>query len=385
MMANLCSLHLIAILTVVSRATPLYYSDVQSPAGGSGHNTDLSQVTALQYCIIDNCTIMRIDIGQQLDIIYTTENLLIVTPKDGRTSMVIAKLVDELPCLRYPSTTAHGQAIIQLVMCSLITAVSAYILIVQLLFKKFHTLFGKLLIFYNLSLICTNGGIAAITLTHHYITVDSQIICYAIMLTCRLTFTSSEIFATDLLSFLAYLMYRCYHLKSEISKKTSQFLLRCYTAYAVFSLTLLFFVTIAYDWKTGNGKYTILANGHCNHIDYSTYYTLFFSNFIIGINKFLQIIMFSAYLVYYYKFNLNVCPAQVSLQYNRDLVKIAIAMGASVGLAYFIFTISVILGDSYIAFVSGSILLLIQQIVIMTSYISTKKMFGLCKKYFSID
>ena len=117
---------------------------------------------------------------------------------------------------------------------------------------------------------------------------------------------SSEIFGTNLLSYLAYLMYRCYHLKSEISKKTSQFLLRCYTAYAVFALTLLFFVTIAYDWRTGNRKYTILANGHCNNIDYSTHNTLFFSSSIICINKFLQIMMFSAYLVYYYKFNLNV-------------------------------------------------------------------------------
>ena len=384
-MAYFCSLLLIAILTVASGASPFYCSDGQSPAGGSGHNTDLSQVTALQYCIIDNCTIMRIDTGQQLDIIYTTESLLIVTPKDVHTSMVIAKLVDELLCLRYPNTMAHGKVIFPLVISSLITAVSAYILIVQLLFKKFHTLFGKLLIFYNLGLICANGGVAAIILTHHYITVDSQTICYAIMLTYRLTFTSSEIFATDLLSFLAYIMYRCYHLKSEISKKTSQFLLRCYTAYAVFALTLLFFVTIAYDWSTGNGKYTILANGHCNNIDYSTYNTLYFSNSIIGINKFLQIIMFSAYLVYYYKFNLNVRAAQVSLQYDRHLIKIAIAMGASIGLSYFIFTISVILGVTRIALMTGSILLLIQQIVIMTSYISTKKIFGLCKEYFSRD
>ena len=83
--------------------------------------------------------------------------------------------------------------------------------------------------------------------------------------------------------------------------------------------------------------------------------TLFFSHSIIGIKKFLQTVIFSAYLVYYYKFNLNVRAAQVSLQYNRHLVKIAIAMGASVGLAYFIFTISVILGDSHIAFVNGAI------------------------------
>ena len=165
-----------------------------------------------------------------------------------------------------------------------------------------------------------------------------------------ITLTSTEISTTSILSLLAYIMYCYYHLKSKIHKKTSQFLLRCYAAHFVFTLILLFFVTIAYDWKTGNGKYTILTNGHCVHIDFSTYSTPYFCNLIIGINKFLQITMFSAYLFYYYKFNMNVCAAQVTLQYDRELVKIAIAMGASVGLAYFIFIISAILDYPDIAF-----------------------------------
>ena len=48
MMAYLCSLLLIAILTGASGATPLFCSDVQSPASGSGHNIDLSKVTTLK-------------------------------------------------------------------------------------------------------------------------------------------------------------------------------------------------------------------------------------------------------------------------------------------------------------------------------------------------
>ena len=99
------TLFLITILIMVSKTTPLYCSDVQSPASGT-HITDLSQVTTLQYCIINNCTIMRIDTGQQLDIVYTTENLLIVTPVGVHTSMVIGKIDDEMPCLKYHNTTA---------------------------------------------------------------------------------------------------------------------------------------------------------------------------------------------------------------------------------------------------------------------------------------
>jgi len=90
---------------MASEATLLYCSDLQSPASGS-HITDLPQVTTLQYCIINNCTIIRIDIGQQLDIFYTTENLLIVTLVGVHTSMVIGKIDDEMPCLKYHNTTA---------------------------------------------------------------------------------------------------------------------------------------------------------------------------------------------------------------------------------------------------------------------------------------
>ena len=52
------TLLLITILSVVSgQATPLYCSDVQSPASGS-HNTDLSQVTVyIHYNIVSLITV----------------------------------------------------------------------------------------------------------------------------------------------------------------------------------------------------------------------------------------------------------------------------------------------------------------------------------------
>ena len=52
MMACLTLLLITTILTVASEATPLYCSDVQSPAASGSHNTaDLSKI---QYCIINN-------------------------------------------------------------------------------------------------------------------------------------------------------------------------------------------------------------------------------------------------------------------------------------------------------------------------------------------
>ena len=215
------SLLLIAILTVTSGATPLYCSDVQSQASGN-ENTDLSQVTTLKYCIVDNCTIMRIDTGQQLDIVYTTESLLIVTPKDGQTSMVITKIDDDLPCLEYLNTTNEIQAIqyVRSIIGLSIMVVSAYVIIVHLLFKTFRSsLFGKLLMLHNLFVVLRSISATALDLMHFLIAVNSQTTCHITTIIFTLTFAGNELFATNILTHCAYLMYRCYHLKSKFLRK----------------------------------------------------------------------------------------------------------------------------------------------------------------------
>ena len=182
-----CStLLLITILTVTSGATPLYCSDVQSSASGN-HHGDLSQVISLHYCIIDNCTIMRIDTGQQLDIVYTTESLLVVTPVDGHTSMEIAKIDNEMPCLEYCNTNDGSQItavfLLQLILASLSLIVNGYIITVHLLFKELRTIFGKLLMFYSFGVMSMSSSVAALALMHQLITVNSQMICHTAMIT----------------------------------------------------------------------------------------------------------------------------------------------------------------------------------------------------------
>ena len=381
------TLLLIIILTMASGATPLYCSDVQSPASGSHDTADLSQVTTLQYCIMDNCTIMRIDTGQQLDIIYTTESLLIVTPIDDHTSMVVTKIADDnLPCLDYHNHTTSdsriGELIGSLTLTSLIIMVSGYILLVHLLFKELRTLFGKLLIFYSLSIVSMNADTFALLLMYYWIPVNSVIICYTTMITFMITYTSVELFATNLLTHVAYIMYRCYNLKAEISKKRSKFLFRCYLVYALITLILLFFVTVAYDWRTGNGRYTLLPNGHCDFIDTHSYQTLIISDIIVVINKPLQIIMLLTYLIYLYKFHVKTGAGSVNVQYNRELLKIAIAMGATISLSFFAYAF-LIFDSGFIIGFSGSVLLFIEQVLIMSIFLCTKKMSTLYKTYFS--
>ena len=59
----------------------------------------------------------------------------------------------------------------------------------------------------------------------------------------------------------------------------------------------------------------IMANSYYIYLNHPSCNNLVISNPIVAINKFLQITVFSAYLVYLYKFSMNVCAAQVSLQY----------------------------------------------------------------------
>ena len=383
-----CSaLLLITILTMTSEATPLYCSDVQPSASGS-HHGDLSQVISLHYCIIDNCTIMRIDTGQQLDIVYTTESLLVVTPVDGHTSMEIAKIDDEMPCLEYHNTNDSNQIavfLLRLILASLSLIVNGYIVTVHLLFKELRTIFGKLLMLYSFSIMSVNSCVIALSSLHHLLTVNSQTICHTAMITFILAVATYEAFAANIITHLAYTMYRCYKLKSEISTKRKQFLFRRYIFYAFVTLVLLFFLVITFDWVTGNGKYTLLPNGHCAFVDHISYTTLYLVGISTAINKLIQITMFIAYIIYFIKFNMMIRAAQTTMRYNRDLFKIAVAMGATLGLSYFIFIL--LFFDS--AFlnttveISGAFLLLIQQCVIMTSFLCTKKMSRLWKRFFS--
>ena len=65
-----------------------------------------------------------------------------------------------------------------------------------------------------------------------------------------------------------------------------------------------------------------------------------------------------AYLVYYYKLNKIIHAAQVSLQYDRELVKIAIAMGATIGLAFFLVNVTVMADSDFsdITFITSILL-----------------------------
>ena len=231
------------------------------------------------------------------------------------------------------------------------------------------------------------ASVLTLLLMNHLIVVNSQAVCHTVMIIFIIAAAKYEVFATNILTHLAYTMYRCYRLKSGISAKQEQFLFRCYFSYALFTLVLLFFLVISFDWRTGNGEYTLLPNGHCAFVDQYSYTTLYVAEIPTAVNKVMQISMFVAYIVYYVKFNLKIHRNGAAIRYNRHLFNIAIAMGATIGLSYFVF-IFLIFDSEFVDAVigiSGASLLVIQQCVIMKSFLCTEKMSGLCKRLFSRD
>lgn len=380
-----CAILLLIVTFTANEATLLHCS----PTDGSGSSgVDVhQQVSTIQYCIVDNCTIIRIDTGQKLDIVYTTESIIVINPTDGHTSSVIAKIDDEMPC-PLPNIMLYDNQMPQFIgimtISVLIITMSAYILIVHLLFKELHNLMGKLMISYNLTLAIACMNIVIWLLLHYKIPLHSQMICHIIIILHMIIYLATNTISTCTLTYLANIMYRSYKLKSNISKQRSKFLFKCYTAYVVGTIIFYLFIIIAYDLKTGNGKHTINhSNGYCNFFDDKAYDTLNISDINSVINKVIQIIMFVAYLYYFYKVNTQF--EYVNRKYSKHLFVIAISMGANIGLSEFIWlsTAAIELGDSQTASITGAIFLLIQQSVITVTFTCTPKMSRLCKELFS--
>jgi len=350
----------------------------EQPAGGSGILYG-QQVTIVPYCLVNNCTIMRIDTGEELDIIYTIQSLLIVTPSGNQTSMVIAKKGEPLSCLIV--TENHT---VELVVANieeiLLILVSGTIFVIHLLFKELRNMFGMLLMFYSVAVVLHGFVTLALVWLHIRVAAYSQMAC-SIMVYLEMEVTIiSEALATCILVHLAYIMHRSCKVRPAIPTAMSRTLLQYYIAYMVIT-TILFTILIAgFDFGTKNDKYSLLPDGYCIFIDNRKYDTINFMYAFVSLNKLLQITAFLVYLYSLYKLHTHMRSAQVNLNYRP--YRITIAMGATIGITQFICLILDIAGLSFTGRLIGDVFKLVQQCIIMTSFMCTTKMIQLCKQHF---
>ena len=373
-------MHCFAVLFVisllaVSEATILHCTNPQSKDTISGDGTvDRSEVTTLQYCIVDNCTMIRNDTGQHLDIIYTTDSLIVATLRGMHTAVVMAKMDSELVCETPLAMTEDimptRSYIISILMVTLLVMVTGYNVTIHLVYKKLRNLTGKLLMLYSFFL-ALHFITGLLLLTFNYkVTIDSIPGCYTTMIVFMTTYISSETVATCILTHVAYVMHKSDKLQ-QISADENKRLFKWYIVYMSSLTTISFLLILTYDLVTGNWRDTMLANGRCVHLNQITYGTMPFMFAISSINKALQIIMFVIYLFYYYKVrHINDNGTIIDTRKRKQkLFKIAVAMGATIGISQLFIAFNKISGGNF-AMVEhiGIILLLVQQCIIVVSF-----------------
>ena len=368
---------LFTAFVVTSEASLLQCSNMQPLSSGSGAE-DFGEVTTIQYCVIDNCTISRIDSGQKLDIIYTTESLIVVIPRGNQTSVAIAKLQIASSCTP-PHSTVYtiptGQYVVLVTLSILMVVVTSYNVINHLVFKALHYPREKLMLLYSLSLMFQFTVFIVMLSMNHMMAVNVQCTCHIMIVTFMVLAINTEALATCILAHLAYLVYRSYKMR-RISENKNKSLFRQYMTFVLCIVVSSLGSIIAYDVWTDSGRYTFSSDGYCSYYYHNySYKTMAIPYGVCGVCKTIQIIIFVIYLVYFYKLKIDCCSddnSAINRSHNASLIKVAIALGATVGVSYFIWLI-----NSPLAGIGGIALLFVQQCVIIVSF---QKMSQLCRR-----
>jgi len=133
---------------------------------------------------------------------------------------LIAKDKPVYPCEGYQVQPAK----LALIFINLLAmaAVSVLMVAIALTFEELHTLFGYLLMLYNVANVCFSIANIGIVAMEFLVAVNSHAICYFISIVCTLAGLSFEVFGTCIFHSFAYIVYRSEKLrtiKSEDRKR----------------------------------------------------------------------------------------------------------------------------------------------------------------------
>ena len=323
--------------------TAFHWSCALMPAtseDGSGvdaHATD-SEVITLQYCIIDYSTILRLDTGDQLDIVYTKDSTLVVAMKYSQTTIEVPRLCDEQVCsmddLPVDTVLPNSIYIIILVWAALLLTITSYNIVIHLLYKKLCNLMGKLLMLYSIFLAMVCVSFLMIIAFLYAFPISINHVCHAIKLVYIATYIGYEATATCILAYSAYHMRQSYKM-IPFNPREDKIVWRRYLCYIIGAIAIAMLIILTYDVGTTEGRY----NGYCSKYDlvYFTMVTLIYG--FTFINAPIQIAMFIIYL-YYYWYKMRNVQDITSYQINKKIFRVAVAMGATISIANFIFLVN---------------------------------------------
>ena len=376
------------LLSVILMVTLLDWScALMSVTGESGNGTYVPVEVTMdtwQYCIVDNSTILKLDTGERLDIVYTTNNTIVVILNDSQTAIVLPRLYDdEMACSKDDLSVDYvlpNSIYITLLVWSLVAlSVSGRNIAIHVLHKKLNNPMGNLLMWYSIFLILRSICFFILITLQFKLSSDFHSVhgCHVAKLIYIAVSIGYEAIATCILMHVAYSLQQSNKMRPVDPNKYKIFIRR-YFWYVICTVTISIFVILAYDL----GAVTRGYSRYCDRDDpvYQNMIIVMLTIFLI--NKVAQIALFIVYLYYWRKIkSLGLVTNQ---QTDKKLFRIAIGMGATISISEFIYILNGIValatGNlSASVGIIGSMILLLQHCIITGLLERVRKAFS-CKK-----
>ena len=346
---------------------------------GSGVDIPQEATTLhMQYCIIDNSTILRLDTGEKLDIIFTSNSILVVSLNRSQTSMAIPRLHNELVCSmhEFPGKIVLPTPIyiILSVWTAVILSLAIYNIVVHI---KPRNPMGKLLMWYSIFLALQIISFFMFLTLLYKLFIDFHHVCHTIKVIFIAADIAYKATATCILHHCAYNLWQSYKMR-PVDSSEDKVLSRRYFGYIICTIVISMFIILTYDLAASNGNF----NGYCNQNDpiYANMINLMYT--VSYINKMIQVALFIIFLYYWYKLRNS-----LDLTMNQKLVHIAVGMGATISISEFIFSSNWIIAlatDTNLSILVetiGSMMLLLQHCIIVGVVRWVKNVYkAFCKK-----
>ena len=282
-----------SVAVPIHNECPLVSSDVTE-----GNMT----IEDVQYCVVDNCTIKRMDNSQELGIVGVEDDVLFVTTTDNHTISIMV-LSDEGYCEDVqPAVTSYTvEYTVLLVMKFIILLTLAvptvYIIVFHLVKKELQSSTGIILIFCN-SLLAVAILMYILLLSFHSVFHATAPLCQVILYVRTYFLLCFEVSSACVFLHIAHLMHHSHLRHFEIPRNWMRRLLAFY-AIVTFTIMLpMIIYMVLLDVFSGSGKETLLDNDHCVLPPGTTYSTLIHLTGYAVPCKVTQMIIFVKILVY---------------------------------------------------------------------------------------
>ena len=358
-----------------------------SDESGNGINVpELVTLDTWQYCIVDNSTILRLDTGEQLDIVYTSNNTLVVTLYHSQTAVALPRLHNELACSidgfsgRYVIPTSIF--IVFSVWSAVILAVSGHNIAAHIIKKMLHKPMGKLLMWYSIFLFLRSISIFMLFTLLFKLPADFQYVhlCHFIKLILIAANLGYEAIATCILMHAAYSLHQS-HKMQPVDPSKHKIFSRRHFWYVTCTVAISMLVIFTYDVGARKGDYS----GYCDRNDPIYHNMVTVMQTVVVTNKVAQIALFIIYLHYWRKLRNSVHV--IHHQTDQNLFRIAVGMGATISISEFAYTLSWIISlatgiRSTPVEIIGTMMLILQHCIITGLLDHAYKVF--CKKQVAI-